>query len=196
MKPYVIAIADNIPGKVHMVHKQLTVHRTTVLSTNQEPCNDEWKEPLNICLDQYYTKQLNCRLPWNVADTAIRPCNMTKDLIQLENISIELEFQNQRMLYKTLNCTMPCTTMEYILQDYMQYDMNCTFNNCNGQLVNVTLSILDGNLYTSKEVWLYGWSNFFADFGGYLGLLLGISVFTVYEGMKKLAKRIPWNRLT
>jgi hypothetical protein len=32
-----------------------------------------------------------------------------------------------------------------------------------------------------EEVWLYGTSSFIAEVGGYLGLLLGASCYTVYE---------------
>ncbi len=35
---------------------------------------------------------------------------------------------------------------------------------------------------------LYGWSNFVADFGGYLGLLLGHSVLSFYDFGKDLVK--------
>ena len=32
-----------------------------------------------------------------------------------------------------------------------------------------------------EQVLLYGFSNFIADVGGFLGLLLGVSVFTIYN---------------
>jgi hypothetical protein len=39
-----------------------------------------------------------------------------------------------------------------------------------------------------QEISLYGLSNFIADFGGYLGLLLGASLITIYEEIVSVIK--------
>ncbi len=38
----------------------------------------------------------------------------------------------------------------------------------------------------TKDVLIYGFGNFIADFGGYLGLLLGASILSIYDSGKEL----------
>jgi hypothetical protein len=44
------------------------------------------------------------------------------------------------------------------------------------------------SIQTIEEIYLYTGADLFADIGGYLGLLLGISVFTVYEKITEVLK--------
>ena len=42
----------------------------------------------------------------------------------------------------------------------------------------------------TEEFIVYKFSDFLADFGGYLGLLLGASAFTIYEGFEILLAKL------
>ena len=44
--------------------------------------------------------------------------------------------------------------------------------------------------YERKQYTIYAWNNFVADFGGYLGLLLGSSLLTLYDEGKELIAKI------
>ncbi len=42
----------------------------------------------------------------------------------------------------------------------------------------------------TKEKLSYEFTNFVADFGGYLGLLLGASLLSIYDGLIEICRRI------
>ena len=192
-------ITERHKGYLPFIQKKITVYKRTALNTNEEPCSDDGYDLLKVCLDSYYEDLLNCSLPWNKNGDSIsmnqqkRNCNKPEDLKILESKAQELHNFNQTTLYKELNCLMPCTTLEYTLQDWWKSSHECNFTDCH-DLIILGFFVFDGSLHQTKEVWLYSYSNFIADFGGYLGLLLGASAIAGYQwiktGVKKAKKNI------
>ena len=59
-----------------------------------------------------------------------------------------------------------------------------------GDCLIVSMHISSNNFYIEKDILIYDESNLIADLGGYLGLLLGVSVLNIYQMMVKLAKKL------
>lgn len=187
--------SEQNPGKFLLVQKKLRVFRRTVLSTWDEPCSDDQFDVLKVCLDQYYQNQLNCTLPWTKSKSGSnghkrRQCTKPEDLNKFKRKANTLYKLKQANLFKELNCQMPCTTTEYALEDWWESYHECDSVGCNEDVLGIVLAAYDSNVYRSKDIWLYNYSNFIADFGGYLGLLLGASAFSGYEWMKTGVKKI------
>ena len=54
----------------------------------------------------------------------------------------------------------------------------------------VNLFFRETTLEVSQQEFLYGPSNFIADVGGYLGLLLGVSIFSFYQEISSLIEKL------
>ena len=81
---------------------------------------------------------------------------------------------------KEVNCVSPCSVYEYQVVEFLESGEKCSEWYCKFIPLHV-ITVQDSNLYSSKEYFIYDINSFIADFGGYLGLLLGASVITLYE---------------
>ena len=191
---YMSSTFDHSEGKFWMCEKRVRVSKKTVLSTDEEPCSDDRFDNLKVCVERYYEDHLNCTLPWTQTSRTNskqrrRSCSKTKDLRELRRKTKILSNLKQAALFKELNCRMPCTTIEYNLESSWEGYFSCDFEGCN-EFIVIRFAIFDHNLYWSKENWLYTGNNFIADFGGYLGLLLGASAFSGYEWIKTGVRKL------
>ena len=54
----------------------------------------------------------------------------------------------------------------------------------------ISISSSDQKTTTESEVYTYGLTNLVADFGGFLGLLLGISLIDIYEYLENKTRKL------
>lgn len=59
----------------------------------------------------------------------------------------------------------------------------------------LTISLSSANYLIEKDVLLYNESNLIADIGGYLGLLLGVSILSIYEMFTNFIKNVSFSRV-
>ena len=64
----------------------------------------------------------------------------------------------------------------------------CPIGNCSG-VTGVLIRTTNSIIIYKEEQWLYGVENMIADVGGYLGLLLGASVLTMFDGVSEWVKK-------
>ncbi len=77
------------------------------------------------------------------------------------------------------NCFQNCHYTEY---EAIQKYEHCSFDNSRGRsYIQLQLFLTGGELKVEKFVPSYTGNNFIADVGGYLGLLLGVSLYSVYD---------------
>ena len=72
------------------------------------------------------------------------------------------------------NCPIPCQLLTYRLEKVLEQSYPC-------ESCPLNLTVNDGVIDVLEEKPLYDSNNFVADVGGYLGLLLGASVLTIYQ---------------
>ena len=69
--------------------------------------------------------------------------------------------------------------------------MNCQYGSPDDY--RLTLRITDKSYEERKQYIIYDTDSFIADVGGYMGLLLGYSIMSLYNEIESLLKRlIPW----
>ena len=94
-----------------------------------------------------------------------------------------------------MGCRIPCRVMRHELHKLYDSEDNCDalkvhgIDGCEG-LVGLWVLMTDSSVKVIEEHLLYDWSNFVADIGGYLGLLLGVSVLTLYHWMADVSGKI------
>ena len=140
-------------------------------------CHEDNSNQQEDCLNNYYASKLNCTLPWvqaeNQENTAL--CD-GKDKFE--------EFRNLSMSIVGFGATNELYERGCIISNCKQKSWNIASVKKLANYKNVTfpLFIFSGKtkVLLRKEIELYTISSFFADIGGYLGLLLGESLVSYF----------------
>ena len=135
---------------------------------------------------------MGCQLPLDKDPTTLRECKGAKDFENYLKVVFQQASQDTNKLIQLVDCELPCQRDEYSLGEISRSEEPCPAENfpqgCKG-LMKIYIFIRDGDVEHIEEKWLYDLSNFIADVGGYMGLLLGASVLTVYNmALKALAR--------
>ncbi len=114
----------------------------------------------------------------------MRLCDRHEDLVKFMDImiSIDTEVLYKRNCYKP-NCITPSWSVESIEDALLD-----AFKRPDGVQVQLILQ-KSVPVPVHRYSLAYGFINFVADFGGYLGLLLGASLLSVYDGGINLLQR-------
>ena len=175
----------NDDSYTHMKTLEMTLVQKMKLS--RYDCDESNSQMFVDCINEYYEEKLNCNLPWinRNSENPQKTCASDKDYEEYLDISTSI-FQSQvRKEIENKGCFVPnCiqnfwkvkTSREIIVPNQEKTDL---------------LFLMPGKkkIMARKEVPLYTFSTFFAEVGGYLGLLVGESLYSFYErGLNILSK--------
>ena len=137
--------------------------------SNDIPCS------VSKCIAEYLEANFNCSL--YLLDSPGKREDCTKD-IKFQNIFYEWEMKSELEIYRTTGCMSSCKRQQIRLETEQVIK---TTNVTNEQMnIQVMLQYRDGTYNLNEEYLVYDFNNFIADIGGYLGLLLGHSILSVY----------------
>ena len=166
-------------------------HRHVGLEDNpqkQHKCAKNIDFSIEECIDQYYQTESNCTISGSTVLHCISENNLGK-YVQLVNKTWNLK---ERDFTRSTNCQVPCTTEYYevalIREKAVKIEKD--YGTLEFQLMITTEKIINSN-----ELLLYDNNNLIADVGGYLGLLLGVSVFSLYQKIMSYFEGIRVNML-
>ena len=147
-------------------------------------CNEVASNGFMHCMENYYSKKLGCVLPWALVHSQnnqnMNVCKGKDKYLEFKNISMNiLKPETDEELNKE-GCFIPdCQQKSWSIGFKETYDLKTMRHETS--MENAT----DGFLFempqetlVRKEVRLYTAINFFAEVGGYLGLLLGECLFS------------------
>lgn len=168
--------------------KQINTQR---MNKHSYTCNKDNQNYLMRCMENYYSKRLGCLLPWSIQNNqSNHTANVCKGKDKFE------EFKNISM--KILRTE---ETKELIKE-------GCFIPNCQQQSWEIKNGLVTGysesgfeflmpqkpKVLARREVKLYTAINFFAEVGGYLGLLLGESLISyiiiISKGIHVIGKKL------
>ena len=136
-------------------------------------CNESNQNYFMNCMENYYSKQLGCLLPWTLKDGQKKHtgnvCKGKDKFTEYKNIAMNiLKPHKTEELFKE-GCFTPNCCKRTWNTKFKDVISDGTF----GVGVAITQNT---EILVRKEVNLYTPINFFAEVGGYLGLLLGESL--------------------
>ena len=153
---------------------------TIYINKSNYTCDEENSKRFMYCMENYYSKKLGCMLPWvlnnNIRNASMNLCKGKEKFKEFRNLSMNILKSDQSKELINEGCFMP----------------NCIQRSWEVKKSNYLEKIKNGNLgigfkyeifqpakvLVRKEMKLYTLINFFAEVGGYLGLLLGESLFS------------------
>ena len=163
-------------------HDIYRVHRIININGAQNDCSPENNQAKEYCINELIMSKLKCQLPWmnqTWATNKRRMCNMTKDLDNYFDVINSIHTEEFEKDVAKFGCLIPnCQTVTWSI---ISRDNYVTFSK--GQNISkILIQFLKTDcMKTTRHILMYGFSNFVADFGGYLGLLLGASLLSIYD---------------
>jgi hypothetical protein len=140
-------------------------------------CREDNSNRQADCLNNYYASKLNCTLPWVQADnqehTAL--CDGKDKFEEFRNLSMSIvEFGATNELYKRGCLISNCKQKSWNIASVKRLE------NLKNDTWIVFMFSGKTKVLLRNEIELYTISSFFADIGGYLGLLLGESLVSYF----------------
>ncbi len=170
--------------KYDMRYEVNHVLRKVMLDKPWQRCDAKNGQVFEPCLDKFMLQKVGCRLPWlrnNVSGhEQHRECDKPEDLdryIQVQKTLSDLDTQKE---LEDFGCLMSNCIFDQWQPLYQETKTNKVAPGSNQAKFLLELSKKDC-LQTTKQILIYGFGNFVADFGGYLGLLLGASLLSIYD---------------
>ena len=120
--------------------------------------------------------------------TAKKYCNSSAQLESLASFTKMLSNFNENQIYEATGCLASCVRYEFDRLSVRKSDKRISPGNLINDL-HIAFIIFDASHEEKEQYLLYDVDSFIADIGGYLGLLLGWSVFSVYNEVADMMVR-------
>ena len=137
------------------------------------------------CIGHFIESNLNCSLRILMSDLTQETCNLEKieaqDLEHLEELVKRVNIQEEREIFDMTYCMPSCSKSKFELRlTKLHEEID------NGmEVATIRLKIPHGEYELAEEYYLYNMDTFIPDVGGYLGLILGYSLLSMYQIMKQ-----------
>ena len=111
----------------------------------------------------------------------LETCSKSSEYMQYRNLTNILDAASKISYWKIIGCIPRCKYTKYVLGPL--YDSNFDqlkylFNQSDGANNEFFLVFIKSEIDIIKRIWIYDFNNLLADIGGFLGLLLGASIYT------------------
>ena len=171
---------EYVDKKSHVVYtmssQQEVVKR---LKKSNYMCHEDNSNRRTDCLNNYYASKLNCTLPWIHEDNQDRTdlCHGKDKFEEFRNLSMSIgEFEAKNELYEK-GCIIPnCKQTTWNIKSSKKLENPWDPKSTYPQFIFSH----ETKVLLRNEIELYTISSFFADIGGYLGLLLGESLVSYF----------------
>ena len=172
-------IYRNLEGVQH----EYEVYRleTHVVDQENEPCLTLEPVDFDKCIDDYVSSKMNCTLPWidNTISAGLPFCSQSEEYDRFWNISLMILSSSEKDISSMTGCKPSCTRMVYASKHVYTQKSNVLTE----KTMTVTLEYASNRFLTREQYYTYDYPDLIADFGGFLGLLLGHSILSLYDNV-------------
>ena len=159
-------------------------------NTAEQPCDELNHDGFYDCLMKNITDYVGCDIPW----MRINSVNKTEcNVEQLSALKSRTQFplrSSNADTFRSSGCLTPCTYYEYFVEMSEVADRASEMNGT----AFVAFYSLSYKIPVYTQVFDYTGSDFIADAGGYLGLLLGTSALSIYREMSYVLSTFQLNK--
>ena len=165
---------------IHEINRK----EVTYLNDPRTPCQPKPRDvDMNICIQRYIENKIECQLPWHTDKTTLPKCIETGKYQDFLTSYEEIASLTGFSIAKTTGCLPSCKLNEFsvIVKDrVISLDEWQKF---------IGYFFYPGGQYTKKLYSLtYDFTSYIADAGGLIGLFLGYSMLSIYDGLKNAWK--------
>ena len=161
---------------------------TININKSNYTCDGENSKRFMDCMENYYSQKLGCKLPWvlnnNIRNDSMNLCKGKEKFKEFKNLAMNILKSEQSKELINEGCFMPnCMQRSWEVKKDNNIERIRNGNPVTGFKYEI---FQPAKVLVRKEVKLYTIINFFAEVGGYLGLLLGESLFSYLITASKL----------
>ena len=185
--------SDEISGTVpyRYYFKRVIIRNTHHKSLDQpsEPCASKTvNADTSRCIAMYIEEKLGCNPLILGSQLNNITCNTSTQWEKAIKLTKKFQEANAKQIFALTGCLSSCEKYQYhkiegsttskIKKDGRGGDLHLSFR------------IMEASYEEKEQYIIYDWNSFIADVGGFMGLLLGCSVFSLFNDMKTMLGRI------
>ena len=176
---------NNTLIKAHEIRRR----EVTYLNDPRTPCQPKPRnEDMNNCVQRYIENEIGCQLPWNRNMTTLPKCTEREQYKHFLEKYDEIASLGGFSISKTTGCLPSCTINEFSLKVKSSMSISNESNSYIGSMY-AGLFYYPGGRYIQKVYYYqYDFTSYIADVGGLVGLFLGYSMLSFYDGLKYVWK--------
>ncbi len=164
-----------------------------LLNNEERHCQEDvtGKETLVACIDKYVEKQVGCSSKFQQSPKNLELCTTDSQYDQWAKVSGGIVALGENEIYDLTSCLGPCEMFDYgdTVVEEMQHDPRKNLAPGEKSL-NLHVYFDSGRHEARTQYYVYDDNSLIADVGGYLGLLLGHSAFSLFCGMKEVGQKV------
>ena len=176
---------------------KLKIAKTMMKALDQpsQPCSNHIISPsTSECIANFIEDQIGCRIKLHGNNNGInkkKTCNSGFQLQYLAKILSELKHADEKTIYELTGCLASCERHEYQGFEYQRTDVTWKMCGVEDDSCILTLwpEINDRSYDEKKQYVVYDFNSFIADVGGFMGLLLGFSILSIYDELTNILRR-------
>ena len=172
-------------------HQVIYITKTHAKALDQ-PSQRCTKESLNIttnaCINNYLEKNLGCNPMVLGSQFSKTPkCTTKKQLQALANLTKQFQRADENDIYELTGCLPSCTGNRFSLTvDPLQSEIEIQ-SQCQ---MHLEFIMVDSSYKEEEQYVIYDVDSFIADVGGFMGLLLGSSLLSLYMAMEACVRKL------
>ena len=182
---------------------EIVSDEVTYVTRENEHCSESCSGmDFDHCFSNYIRSQMNCTLPWHPRNSSrggppLPLCVHPEEQELYKNAAYPLIYEaDEETIFEVTGC-MPCCTRDElsaklvftgVIDDKNEYSRFYIEDEAN--YIVMQLYYPNNKITVKEEYYVYDASNIIADFGGFLGLLLGYSILGFYDSSAILLKRL------
>ena len=165
--------------------QRLHLHRThwKYLDKPSHRCSESKQNPNTTdCIANYIQRHIGCRAKTHGMRlyenrTELAECSSMEQFDKFVNISEALEEADDTSIYEMTGCLSSCEKDKFDIT----YGVESELRSASFCRALVSLQVDDKAFIEEEQYYIYDYDSFWADVGGYMGLLLGTSVLSMYD---------------
>ena len=168
---------------IHEIKKRAVSY----LNDDRTPCQSmPRKTEMNTCIQQSIEKEIGCQLPWNnVSSSVFAKCTESSKYKKFLTTYDEISKLSERSIAERTGCLPSCKRNEFTVNILNRIENpSDPIGYYKGYFYYVSGRYLEKSYY-----YVYDLFDLLADVGGYMGLLVGYSLLTVYDSIKYFCKK-------
>ena len=175
-------------GTYVQIH-EISKIEVSYLNDTRTPCQSKPREEnMNNCIQHYIENQMGCQLPWHTGKTSFPKCIEPQQYQSFLQSYDEIAGLSGYSISKKTGCLPSCKRNEFTM------NVRTSIAKPNGEPFYGGYFYYSGGRYKQKVYhYTYDFTSYIADVGGLVGLFLGYSMLSFYDGLKNAWKNTMLN---